>query len=225
MNEFAKWKLGLAVWFGTLLFLLLSAVIFYANISAEAKVAIAMALATAFTTIIYAYWRKTSAEEKVNPTDESPKADSPVTGDPTGNMGAVQGLGESCTSSSATADFTLSDAPNVKVDKTIDSIFDDLKADGIKQTTAAVASRIVSYLGAHESELTNSEKAGLLDYGVGIAQMAYEEITGLVAPEKYSEVADYNKWWRENQKACKAPKGDARAILMTLRDLLKRAGL
>ena len=233
MNEFAKWKMALAVWFGTLLFLFLGAVVFYAQISAEAKVAIAMTLTTVFATIMYAYWRKTSQEEKINPDSStedgtSPKANSPVTGD----QSAVHGWGEPCitcgTSSSDKSDFTMGEEqppePIDKVNDIIQGLFYDLEEDGVKSTPAAIASRVVSWLGAHQDELSKVEQDDLINFGLDMAKKAYTKTTGLdKVPAKYSEVSDYNKWWRENQKACKAPKGEARAVLMTLRDLLKRS--
>jgi len=233
MNEFAKWKMALAVWFGTLLFLFLGAVVFYAQISAEAKVAIAMTLTTVFATIMYAYWRKTSEEEKINPDSStedgtSPKANSPVTG----GQSAVQGWGQPCqscgTESSDQSDYTMDDetppAPIDKVNDIISGLFYDLQEDGVKSTPAAVASRVVSWLGAHQNEIPEDEQKDLIAFGLDLAKKAYKTTTGLnKVPAKYSEVADYNKWWRENQKACKAPKGEARAVLMTLRDLLKRS--
>lgn len=213
------------------IFIITAPLLFFSVISAEVKGTIIGFYITAGTLIFQFFYRKKGADTNG---EEPPKADSPATGDPTGSSSAVQGLGETCktcnTTSTDKSDFTISDAPipatEPKVDKIIDSIFKELKADSIKQTAAAVASRIVSWLGAHESELTNSEKADLLDYGIGIAQQAYVDVTGIApAPQSYKEVADYNKWWREHQKACKAPKGEARAVLMTLRDLLKRGGL
>jgi len=162
----------------------------------------------------------------------SPKANSPVTGDPTGNVSAVQGWGQPCdscgTESSDQSDFTLNEekppAPIDEVDDIINGLFSDLEADGIKSTTAAVSSRVVSWLGAHQNELNKVEQKDLISFGLDLAKQAYSKVTGLdKVPAAYAEVADYNKWWRANQKACKAPKGEARAVLMTLRDLLKRS--
>jgi len=161
----------------------------------------------------------------------SPKANSPVTGDPTGNASAVQGWGEPCTtcgtSSSDKSDFTMGEEqppePIDKVNDIIQGLFYDLEADGVKSTPAAIASRVVSWLGVHQGELRKVEQDDLINFGLDLAKKAYTKTTGLdKVPAKYSEVSNYNKWWRENQKACKAPKGEARAVLMTLRDLLKR---
>jgi len=158
----------------------------------------------------------------------SPKANSPVTG----GQPAVQGWGQPCescgTESSDESDFEMDDEkppePIDKVDDIINGLFYDLQEDGVKSTSAAVASRVVSWLGAHQDELNEAEKKDLIAFGLDLAKKAYATTTGLdKVPAKYSEVSDYNKWWRENQKACKAPKGEARAVLMTLRDLLKRS--
>jgi hypothetical protein len=164
-----------------------------------------------------------------NGKDESPKADSPVIG----SGAPVQGIGAPCapsaTASSADNWTPIPDAEvpeyGGKVDEIIEQLYKDIKADGLKPTVAAIGSYVVSWLGAHESELTPAEKKEMLDYGIECASYAYESTTGLgKIPTKYAEIADYNKWWRENQKACKAPKAEARAVLMALRDLLKRAG-
>lgn len=161
-----------------------------------------------------------------NGKDESPKADTPTI---TPSGGKVAGIG--C-APPVTDDwgYELGDAESPPeadgaVDQAIDSIYADLKADGVKSTTAAVAARVVSWLGAHSGELTKAEEKEIIEWGIQNAQYSYVATTGLQkAPSTYAEVADYNKWWRENQAACKAPKGEARAVLMTLRDLLKRAG-
>jgi len=108
------------------------------------------------------------------------------------------------------------------VEGIITKIQAELKADGILADVAAVSSRIVSYLGAHGDELDPDDLADLITAGINYASIAYKDVTGLTPPTNFDQVADYNKWWRNNQKACKAPKGEARAVLMTLRDLLKR---
>jgi hypothetical protein len=162
--------------------------------------------------------------------DEAPKADTPTI---TPSGGKVAGIGNCAPSTtSSVADdwgYELDDAEipeaAVAVDEAIDEIYAGLKADGVKTSTAAVASRVVSWLGSNVGRLTKSEEKELLNWGIQSAQYAYLSTTGLDnVPTKYAEVADYNKWWRENQQACKAPKAEAKAILMTLRDLLKRAG-
>lgn len=163
-----------------------------------------------------------------NGKDESPKADTPTI---TPSGGKVAGIGNCAPTASSVDDwgYELDDAQipeaDGAVDQAIDAIYADLKADGVKPTTAAVAARVVSWLGAHSGELTKAEEKEIIDWGIQNAQYAYVSKTGLSkAPTTYAEVADYNKWWRENQQACKAPKAEAKAILMTLRDLLKRAG-
>jgi hypothetical protein len=162
-----------------------------------------------------------------NGKDSSPKADTPTI---TPSGGKVAGIGNCAPSTASSVDewgYELDDAEipeaDGAVDQAIDAIYADLKADNVKPTTAAVAARVVSWLGSHVGELNKTDEKELLAWGIQNAQYAYVSTTGLKdAPTKYAEVADYNKWWRENQQACKAPKAEAKAILMTLRDLLKR---
>jgi hypothetical protein len=151
-----------------------------------------------------------------------------------GTGGKVQGIGPApasgycapATTSSDESAFEMDEAvdPNFdgKVDKVINGIYDDLKADGIKTTVAAVASRVVSWLGAHGDELTDAEREDLIDYGIDCASEGYVKVTGLTKVPTYENSRDYNKWWRENSVACKAPKAEAKAVFMTLRDLLNR---
>lgn len=156
--------------------------------------------------------------------DSSPKANGPIET----NNNKLEGWG-SCDDTdydNETVNTGFSPAKNTsagKVDGIIAGIFSDLKDDGIKPDVAAVSARIVSYLGAHGDELSNADLEELINVGINYAGTAYSEVTGLSpVPATYAEVADYNKWWRNNQKACKANKGEARAVLMTLRDLLRR---
>lgn len=158
--------------------------------------------------------------------DSAPKANTSTIG----TSPKVEGWGDPCDCDECTGNTppVIPFAPatpegSPKVEDVIDSIFDDLAADGIPPNVSAVSARIVSWLGAHEDELTKAEKKELVQAGINYASSAYTTVTGLTpVPTSYDEVADYNKWWRNNQKSCKAPKSEARAVLMTLRDLLRR---
>jgi hypothetical protein len=175
---------------------------------------------------IIAYW----FADKSGIWDKLFKGESPKVNTSTiGTSPKVEGWGDcdcdECTSNTPPvipfAPATPEGSP--KVEKVIDSIFEDLEADGIKPDVSAVSSRIVSWLGAHEGELTGAERAELIQAGINYASNAYVTVTGLQSvPKFYAEVADYNKWWRNNKAACKAPAGAAKAVLMTLRDLLGR---
>jgi hypothetical protein len=156
-----------------------------------------------------------------NFTYSDPKANPPITGTP----GKVAGWGDCGTDSSAAnwlkPDVTYDDGDVVA--ETINDIMAQAKKDGLEADTAYVASHIVSWLASHEDELTDAEKKELIGYGIDYAEDAYLSVTGLKkVPQTYAEVADYNKWWRNNKAACKAPAGQAKAVLMTLRDLLNR---
>jgi hypothetical protein len=227
--QFQRYSLGLIMLIGFFLLLSISSRL-GTNIETMA------AILSPILVLVMQFYFRTSG----NATTESlPKANAlpPIVG--TG--GKVQGIGPAPitgTSGNCAPSATASSADNWtpipdaevpeyggKVDEIIEQLYKDIKADGLKPTTAAIGSYVVSWLGAHESELTPAEKKEMLDYGIECASYAYESTTGLgKIPTKYAEIADYNKWWRENQKACKAPKAEARAVLMTLRDLLKRAG-
>jgi hypothetical protein len=154
--------------------------------------------------------------------DESPKANSPIV---TGSK--VSGLGAPCydydNETVSTGFSPVGNTNNSDVDKIIQGIFADLKADGITADVASVSARIVSYLGAHGDELDYADLSSLIDAGINYASTAYTEVTGLKkVPLTYAEVADFNRWWRNNKAACKAPAGQSKAVLMTLRDLLNR---
>jgi hypothetical protein len=163
--------------------------------------------------------------------DSSPKADSPVV---TGSLGTVKGWGEPCANCAAdgyqddNTDYSgfppaAPDLDGDKVGGILDSIFDDAAADGLPNDVAYVSSHIVSYLGAHGDELNDADKEELIQCGINYAETAYRSVTGLKkVPATYAEAADYNKWWRENKAKCKAPVGKAKAVFMTLRDLLNR---
>jgi len=114
----------------------------------------------------------------------------------------------------------------IEINKTIDGIVQqieqEIEADGLDVTDAAVASRIVSYYSIHSDELTQEQKEELLDYGIDLASVAFEEMSGIEAPMSYDEVADFNKYWRSVAMGCKAPKEQVRPVLMTLRDLLNK---
>ena len=158
--------------------------------------------------------------------DESKKAESPALG----TSPKVEGWGDPCGCDECTGNTppVIPFAPanpegSSRVEQVIDSIFEDLAADDIPSDVSAVSARIVSWLGAHEGELTGNERAELIQAGINYASSAYVTVTGLKdVPRNYAAVADYNKWWRNNKAACKAPAGQAKAVLMTLRDLLKR---
>lgn len=111
---------------------------------------------------------------------------------------------------------------NENIKDIIQQIEEDIKADGLDVTDAAVSSRIVSYYAAHQDELTQEEKEELLGYGIDLASIAFEGMSGLEAPMSYDEVADFNKYWRSVSMDCKVPKEQVRPLLMTLRDLLKK---
>jgi len=114
----------------------------------------------------------------------------------------------------------------IEINKIIDGIIKqierDIIEDGLEVTDAAVASRIVSYYSIHSDELTQEQKEELLDYGIDLASVAFEELSGVEAPMSYDEVADFNKYWRSIVMGCKVPKEQVRPILMTLRDLLRK---
>lgn len=163
-----------------------------------------------------------------NGTDESKKADALALG----NTGKVAGWGDPCPNcdtdnatdySGYTPEVATAEDDGDKVSDIINGIFDESKADGLKSpTTAYVASHIVSWLGAHEDELTDDEKEELINYGINYATDAYKTTTGLTKLPTAKESAQFNTWWLNNKVACKAPKGEARAVFMILRDLMTR---
>jgi hypothetical protein len=168
------------------------------------------------------FWFGYTAVKNFNSVDSSPKADSPIV---TGSK--VSGWGAPCddydNETVSTGFSPVGNTNNSEVDKIIQGIFADLKADGITADVASVSARIVSYLGAHGDELDYADLSSLIDAGINYASTAYTEVTGLKkVPLTYAEVADFNRWWRNNKAACKAPAGQAKAVLMTLRDLLNR---
>jgi hypothetical protein len=171
------------------------------------------------------FWFGYTAVKNFNSVDSSPKVNTSTIG----TSPKVEGWGDcDCDECTGNTPPVIPFAPatpegSPKVEKVIDSIFEDLAADGIKPDVSSVSSRIVSWLGAHEGELTGAERAELIQAGINYASNAYVTVTGLQSvPKFYAEVADYNKWWRNNKAACKAPAGAAKAVLMTLRDLLGR---
>jgi len=106
------------------------------------------------------------------------------------------------------------------IDNIIKQIEQGIKEDRLKVTDAAVASRIVSYYSAHGDELTQEQKEELLDYGIELSSKVFEETSGLEAPTRYAETADFNKYWRSVSMGCKVPKDQVRPLFMTLRDLI-----
>jgi hypothetical protein len=171
---------------------------------------------------IILFWFGYTAIKNFNYKDESPKAEGPIV---TGSK--VSGWGAPCDdydNETVNTGFSpVGNTNNGEVDKIIQGIFADLKADGITADVASVSARIVSYLGAHGDELDYADLSSLIDAGINYASTAYTEVTGLKkVPLTYAEVADFNRWWRNNKAACKAPAGQAKAVLMTLRDLLNR---
>ena len=154
---------------------------------------------------------------------ESPKAEGPI-----GTADKVAGWGQPCAdcdTDNVTVNTGFSPAgktSNKTVDGVLDKILNDAEADGLPGDVAYVSSHIVSYLGAHGDELDDYNREQLILAGVNYAETAYKEVTGLTKLPTYETSRDYNKWWRDNSAKCSAPKGAAKAVFMTLRDLLAR---
>ena len=219
MNEFAKRKMNLALIFGILLFLLLGAVIFLADISAEAKVAIAMAMVAAFGSIINAYWRKTSTEEKVNPDTlngdvssfgskapkksppkSSPKAISgqPVTGSQGTGMPAeptdIPSPVESCGSSGAEPQFDDSVIPPANMDAR--SKYEKIMRGDFTLTDLNNPAQIEKdYIGYFEKQLA-------------AAKAMYRAIRGVESPQNIEDSCQSGDWSFE-----------AKAVLHAAREL------
>jgi hypothetical protein len=155
---------------------------------------------------------------------ESPKADTSTIG----TSPKVEGWGAPCDdydydNETVNTGFTPAGKTGGKtVDNILDGIFAEAKADGLPNDVAYVSSHIVSYLGAHGDELDDYTKEQLILAGINYAETAYTEVTGLTKLPTYATSRDYNKWWRDNSAKCSAPKGQAKAVFMTLRDLLAR---
>jgi hypothetical protein len=109
-------------------------------------------------------------------------------------------------------------------DNIVNDIVDGIEADGIPVTDQAIASRIISWIGAHGSELMKPDLADLLDTGIILAKRAFgKNMMTKDIPETYADCADYNAWWRDHSPNCQVKDfGIAKPLLMTLRDLLKQ---
>jgi hypothetical protein len=106
------------------------------------------------------------------------------------------------------------------IEKILEQLNKEIEEDGLDEY--ALPAKIVSYYAVHGDELTIEDRENLLDYGIEMASDIYESESGLFAPVSYEEMADFNKYWRENSTECAIDRSRLRAFFMTLRDLLHK---
>ena len=121
-----------------------------------------------------------------------------------------------------------------EIDSVLASIYSSLDGDGIPykknvdgQTVidnVPVAPRISRLLANSWNNVNVSMgfKLELLKVALDICSDAFKSVTNLKVPEKWSEVDDYNAFWRANQVSCAIhSEGLFRQVLMPLRTVLK----
>jgi len=235
MNDVTRQKYILAFVCLIVVFIVLTAVLLFSNIGGEMKAAIVTFFITVpGTLIIQYYFRKAGSNEAepdipTNGNGTSPKADSPLS-----DMGGVQWTPNNTCSTCGTTSTTAANAPDKPVEAPVptdegdefmdnyNAVLKDLREDKITLSDLAIASRMYSYYANHEQEMSDACKKEWIRVGLALATAGFEELSKLVPPISYSEVADFNRWWRSNKKNCTVKDWSiVRPPFMNLRSWLK----